>query len=239
VKSIDGTRTAGLELRARLKALESILPGCVLILDRFVGGFEYQFETQEGRSSLRIHRRPTRLVDDGTGHLQSSRFASCAKREAVRWHRRNPIETFRRDRRMAIMNLVRGDRRSLEYCKSRVRKNRLMRSTSRPIFPRHVAVVGGWCAPGESVALVVCSHAVKANAARQLPFEMIDAGEFNIGRGWLVVITVFVEPRNRVRADAAIGWFVILRDRWGTAPLFGLRIQRGTWQPSSRSGNCR
>jgi hypothetical protein len=53
------------------------------------------------------------------------------------------------------MDLVRGDRRSLEYRQSRVGENSLVRLTSGPVLTRHVAVVGRGSAPGETVALIV------------------------------------------------------------------------------------
>jgi hypothetical protein len=77
---------------------------------------------------------------------------------------------------MKIMDLVRGDRRSLEYRQSRVGENSLVRLTCCPVLTRHVAVVGRGSAPGETVAFIVRTHAVKAIATRQLTIEVIDIG---------------------------------------------------------------
>jgi len=74
------------------------------------------------------------------------------------------------------MDLDRGDRRSLEYRQSRVGENSLVRLTSGPVLYPHVAVVGRGSAPGETVALIVRTHAVKTIAARQLTIEVIDVG---------------------------------------------------------------
>jgi hypothetical protein len=73
------------------------------------------------------------------------------------------------------MNLILGDRRSPENGESGVRENRLVRLARRPILARHVAVIGGGSAPGETVALVIGTHAMKAVAPSQLSFEVIDA----------------------------------------------------------------
>jgi hypothetical protein len=75
---------------------------------------------------------------------------------------------------MEIVNLVRGDRRSLEYRQSRVGKDSLMRLARRPVLGRHIAVVGCGSAPSHSVAFIVRSHAVETIAARQLSLEVID-----------------------------------------------------------------
>ena len=73
------------------------------------------------------------------------------------------------------MNLVRRDRRSLEYGESRVGENALVRLACRPVLAGHVTVVGCGSAPGEVVAFVICAHSVKTAATRQLPLEVIDA----------------------------------------------------------------
>ena len=81
----------------------------------------------------------------------------------------------------------------------------LMRLTRRPIFARHVAVVGGGSAPGEAIAFVIGSHAVEAVAARQLSLEVIDVRKLDIRHRGLIVIAVLVEPGNGIRARAAVG----------------------------------
>ena|ERR1035438_970878 len=126
---------------------------------------------------------------------------------------------------MEIVDLVGRDRRSLEYSESGVREDALMRLTRRPVFSCHVTVVGGGSAPGEAVAMVIGAHAVETIATRQLPFEVIDAGEFGVGYGSLVVTAIFVEPRNGIGARAAVGWSVVLRDGRGTALRCGLSVQ--------------
>jgi hypothetical protein len=81
-------------------------------------------------------------------------------------HRRDPIQTFGRNRRMEIVNLIRGDRRPLEYGKSGMREDALLRLARRPIFSCHVTVVGCGSAPREAVAFIVCPHAMEAIAPR-------------------------------------------------------------------------
>jgi hypothetical protein len=72
------------------------------------------------------------------------------------------------------MYLVCRNRRSLEYGQSCVGEDSAVRMSCRPVLPADVAIVGGRCAPSEAVALVICTHAVEAVAARQLSFEVID-----------------------------------------------------------------
>ena len=66
-------------------------------------------------------------------------------------------------------------------------------------------------APGETVALIVRTHALKTIAARQLTIEVIDVGSFDVQQRALVVITILVEPGNGIRERATVGWRVILR----------------------------
>lgn len=76
---------------------------------------------------------------------------------------------------MKIMNLVGRDRRSLENGKSSVGEYCLLRLPRRPIFSRHVAVIGCCRTPSEPIALVVCAHSVEAVTTAQFSFEMVDA----------------------------------------------------------------
>ena len=76
---------------------------------------------------------------------------------------------------MEIMDLVRRDRRSLEYRQSCVSKNSLMRLACRPGLASHLTVVGSRCAQGKTVACIICAHPMKATPARQLSLEVIDA----------------------------------------------------------------
>ena len=105
---------------------------------------------------------------------------------------------------MKVVNLVRRDRRSLEHRKSSVSEDSLMRLARGPILACHVTIVGGGCSPGEAIAFVIRAHAVEAAASPQLSFEVIDARKFDIRHRSLIVITVLIEPRNRIRAHASI-----------------------------------
>ena len=139
------------------------------------------------------------LVNDwNVRHPEGRRFAIRAERQPIRWHRCNPIQAFRRDGRMEVMDLVRRDRRSLEDGESCVREDSLIRLACCPVLACHVAVIRSRGAPSQTVAFVICSHAVKAAAASQLSLEVIDARELHIRSSGLVVIAILVEPGNRV-----------------------------------------
>ena len=120
---------------------------------------------------------------------------------------------------MEVVDLVRRDPRSLEDCESSVAEDALIRLPSCPVLACHIAVVGSGSSPGETVTVVVGTHSVEATATCQLSFEVINAGEFDIGRSWLIVIAVLIEPRNWVRAQAAVRRFVALRNRGSTLLL--------------------
>ncbi len=113
---------------------------------------------------------------------------------------------------MKIMDLVRRDSLSLEYRHSCVGKDALMRLPGRPILARHVAVVRGRCSPRDSVSVAIRPHSVKSAAAGQLPFEVINAGEFNIRSRWLIVIPIFIEPRYRIRTQSSVRRLMVLRN---------------------------
>jgi len=164
-------------LRICFEAFESELTQWVFILHRLSGRCENQLEIHKSGSCFRVHCRPARLVNDRhIGHLQSGRFSILAKRESLCWYGRDPIQPFRRDRRMEIVKLVCRDRRSLENRESRMGEYSLPSLSSRPIFSCHVAVIRGGISPGKAVAFVVCAHAVETVASRQLSFEMKDVG---------------------------------------------------------------
>jgi len=121
---------------------------------------------------------------------------------------------------MKVVDLIRRDRRSLEYCESGVSEDSLVRLAAGPVLPSHVAVIGRGSSPGEPVAMVIGARSMEAVAAGKFAFEMINTGELDIRHCRLVVIAILVEPRNRVGAIATVGGFVILRNRrragrWG------------------------
>ena len=105
---------------------------------------------------------------------------------------------------MEIMDLIRRDRRSLEDRESSMCKCRLVRLASRPVLPRHIAVVSGWRAPREAVALIVRTHAVKPAAAGEPPSEVVDVRQFDAGLRDLVVIPILIEPRDGIWVRSAI-----------------------------------
>src|SRR6266853_124364 len=138
---------------------------------------------------------------------------------------------------MKIVKLVCRDRRSLEYCESRVGEYSLPSLSSSPVFACHIAIVGGGISPGESVAFIVRAHTVEPVASRQLSFEVKDIGQFNVWRRALVVIAVLIEPRNGIRAWSAIGRCMILRDRRSAGFRRGLRVKLTARQRSRNHGS--
>jgi hypothetical protein len=170
-----GNAKGRFELGTRFKTLESVLTHGVFIHHRLVRRREHKLEIHECWSRFRVHRRPAGLVDDRhVSHVESRGFFVFTQREIVCIHPRDPIQPLRRDGRVEIMNLVRRDRRSLEYRKSGVGEDSLVRLAPRPVLARHIAVIGGGSAPGEPIALNVRTHSVEAVAARQLSLEVVD-----------------------------------------------------------------
>jgi hypothetical protein len=166
----------GFQLRRSRASHESVLPHWVFILDRFVAHLKNQLEIQKRWSGFRVHCGPARLVDNGqVRHLERRGFAICAECQSIRWYGRDPVQAFRRDRRMEVVNLVRRDRRSLENSQSCVSEDRLVCLARGPVFARHVTIVRGGSAPSEAVPLVVSSHTVEPAAPSQLPLEVINA----------------------------------------------------------------
>src|SRR5579864_2275633 len=133
---------------------------------------------------------------------------------------------------MKIMELIRRDRRSLEYRESCVGEYPLMSLSGGPVFASHIAVIRGGISPGKAVAFVVRPHAMEAIASRQLSFEVEDVGELNIRRRALVVIAVLVQPWNWIRTRTTVGYSMI-RGNLGCARFWcGLRLK-------FRSRHCR
>lgn len=112
----------------------------------------------------------------------------------------------------------------------------LMRLPCRPIFARHVAIVRSWCSPRQSVSLVVGPHAMKATAAGQLSFEVIDAGEFDIRPRRLIVIPIFIEPRYRIWTRSPVRRLMVLRNSCVTTLRLGLRPRWRHSQGRPRGG---
>ncbi|HWS18786.1 MAG TPA: hypothetical protein VN223_12250 [Candidatus Elarobacter sp.] len=70
------------------------------------------------------------------------------------------------------MDLIRGDRRSLEQRESYMAKNSCLGLAGSEIFSGHEAEVGSGSTEGKTVAFVVCSHTGKTRTARDLPFKV-------------------------------------------------------------------
>jgi hypothetical protein len=84
---------------------------------------------------------------------------------------------------MKIVNLVGRDRRSFENSQSSVCEDSLDRLAGRPVLAHHVAEIARSCTPSQTIALIICAHAMEARAARQLSFEVINAGKLDIRAG--------------------------------------------------------
>jgi len=112
-----------------------------------------------------------------------------------------------------------------------------MRLARRPVFPRHVAIVSGRRSPCITIPPVVNAHAVKAAAAGQLPFEVIDVRELDIRACGLIVIAVLIEPRNGIRTRSTVRRRVVLRNGRGAA------LRQRLWRKRPRTqgrpcGDC-
>jgi hypothetical protein len=105
---------------------------------------------------------------------------------------------------MEIVDLICRDRRSLKYGESCVREDSLTCLSSGPVLPGHVAVVRGGRAPRKAVTLIIGAHSVEAAAATQFSLEVINAGQLYIGPGWLIVIAIFIKPRDGIWAWATV-----------------------------------
>ena len=146
------------------------------------------------------------------------------------------MQSFRRNRRMKVVDLIYRDRPSLEYCKSGVGKDGLVWLSPSPILAGHIAIVCSGSAPGEAIALVVCTHTMESAATRQLSFEMIDAGEFDVRHCGLIMVAVLVEPRDWVGARATVRWLLVLRDRRRATLCRVLRAERRARQKDRNRG---
>jgi len=105
---------------------------------------------------------------------------------------------------MKIVNLVRGDRRSLEKRESYVRERPVLRRASSPVFTLHHAVVGGKGTEGDSIAQIVGSHAGEGAATGDAAFEVVDVRWLEIGTGRLIMASISVQPWNRIWIRAAV-----------------------------------
>lgn len=105
---------------------------------------------------------------------------------------------------MEIVDLVLGGNLPVEQRESYMRERGGMLLASGKIGALHIAEVRGWAAPGDAVPLVVRAHACPVVAARDFAFEVENIGKLHTRRGRLVMASVLVQPRNRIRTVAAI-----------------------------------
>jgi hypothetical protein len=147
MKPIDGTRIVASSCAAALKP-SNRSAARVFVFHGLVGCVQDQLEVHQCRSCFCVHRGPARLVNDGhVRHLQGCCFADRTEGQAVCWRRCDPIQPFRRDRRIEFMDLVCGDRRSLEYRQSGVGENSLVRLTSGKVLTRQCSCSRSWQCP--------------------------------------------------------------------------------------------
>lgn len=162
-------------------------------------------------------------------HFQREGIPVGTDREAALWNRNDPVKSGRRNGGMKIVNLIRGNRRSPEQRESYMCESTLLRSSASPILSLHHTVVSRRTAKSDPVSLTVRAHAREGAAASDSPFEMVDMRRFKIWTRGLIVTTIFIQPRNRVRIGAAIG---------GHWLLFMWREVRGVnceWEQSQRA----
>ena len=149
--------------------------GRVFILHRLADGFPNHFESHSRWSGYRIESGPTRLIDHrDVLHFQREGVAIGTDRQAMLRNSNDPVESRRRNRRMKIVDLVCGNRRSPEQGQSYMGEGALLCCPGGPIFSLHHAVIGCGAAKCDAISLIVGAHARKCAAPGNLTFEMVD-----------------------------------------------------------------
>src|SRR2546428_7685135 len=143
-------------------------------------------------------------------------------------NRDDPVKSGGRDRRVKIVYLVCGDRRSPEQCQSYVSEGALLCCSGGPVFPLHHAVVSRGTAKRYSISLIVGTHASKGAAPGDTPFEMVDVRRFEVRACRLIVAAILIQRWNWVRIGAPVR---------GHRLLFIQRIIRG-WNCQRQQGQC-
>src|SRR2546429_281173 len=92
-----------------------------------------------------------------------------------------------------------------------MRERALLCRSRCPIFTLHQAIVRGWAAERDPVALIIRAHTCERAAPRYQAFEVINMRRLQIGPCRLIVTTVFVQPWNGVGIAATIRCCGIVR----------------------------
>src|SRR5260370_42694580 len=91
-----------------------------------------------------------------------------------------------------IVDLVCGDRRSLEQRQSYVSESTFLCCSGGPILSLHHAVVGCGTAKRDAISLIVSAHACKGAASGDSAFEVVDMRRFVVCACWLIVAPILV-----------------------------------------------
>ncbi|HTG01304.1 MAG TPA: hypothetical protein VK654_12065 [Nitrospirota bacterium] len=102
------------------------------------------------------------------------------------------------------MDLICGGQLPPEDGQSQMSESPLAGRPTGEVFPLHEGVVRGWIPKGQTVSLIIGTHADEIAAPGNLPLEMVNARRFIAQAGRLIVTAVFVKPRDGKGVSAAI-----------------------------------
>jgi len=128
----------------------------------------------------------------GVLHFQRERVPVRTDNQAMLRNRDDPVKARRRNRRVEIVYLVCGDRRSPEQRESYVSEGTLLCCAAGPILPLHHSVVSCRTAKRDSISLIVGTHACKGAAPGDSTFEMVDMRRFEVWACGLIVAAILV-----------------------------------------------
>ena len=156
-----------------------------------MSGLEHRFPNHpEGHScgsGYGVQRRPARLIDNRhVPHFQCEGVSVGTDRQAALRNWNDPVKARRRNRRVKIVDLVWGNRRSPEESQSYMGKGALLRC-ARPnilLASRHSPL---WDCQSDSISSIVGAHACEGTAPGHTTLEMVDMRRFEICSRWLIV----------------------------------------------------
>ena len=147
-----------------------------------------------------------RLVNHGdVFHFESEGVSVRADDQAAVGNGDGPVESGGGNGRVKIVDLIRGGKLSPEERESYVGVCCVLGGASGPVVAGHDAVIGGGAAEWDTISLIVGAHAGEGAATGYFSFEVVNVRGLEIGARRLVVVPVFVEPRNWVWIGAAVG----------------------------------
>src|SRR5207302_9776456 len=125
-------------------------------------------------------------------HFQRKSISIRSDGQTPLRNRNDPVKARRRNGRMKIVNLVRGDRRSPEERQSYMGEGSLLCCSSRPILSLHHAVICCGAAKRELISLIVSARAGKSAVSCDSALEMVDMRRFEVCACRLIVAAIFV-----------------------------------------------